>query len=160
MKGTSFRSYITRAASTGGPALLSIEIFVQSLRWQGLKSQRENLKRSPEFGGSPLLQQRGATLQRCGEKLDFDKRFSAGFEKSRAKARLFGMNCFSAGLKSSSPLLKQGAPTSSRGGSRSLIQAQPFDGQEALVRSWKCLSTQAMKSAPRIFTSPKHSRNH
>jgi hypothetical protein len=31
--------------------------------------------------------------------------------KSRAKARPFGMNRFSAGLKSSSPLLKQGAPT-------------------------------------------------
>jgi hypothetical protein len=28
-----------------------------------------------------------------------------------SKARPFGMNCFSAGLKSSSPLLKQGAPT-------------------------------------------------
>ena len=38
-------------------------------------------------------------------------RFSAGLERSRAKARPFGMNCFSAGLKSSSPLLKQGAPT-------------------------------------------------
>jgi hypothetical protein len=38
----------------------------------GLKSPRENLERSPECGGSPLLQQRGATLQRCGKELDFD----------------------------------------------------------------------------------------
>jgi hypothetical protein len=38
----------------------------------GLKSLGENLDRSPEFGGSPLLQQRGATLQRCGNELDFD----------------------------------------------------------------------------------------
>ncbi len=50
-------------------------------------------------------------LQRCGKELDFDMRFSAGLEKSRAKARPFEMNCFSAGLKSSYPLLKQGAPT-------------------------------------------------
>jgi hypothetical protein len=33
--------------------------------------------------------------------------------KPRAKARPFGMNCFSAGLKSSSPLLKQGLPPDS-----------------------------------------------
>jgi hypothetical protein len=38
----------------------------------GLKSLRENLERSPDFGGSPLLQQRGATLQRCGKESDFD----------------------------------------------------------------------------------------
>jgi hypothetical protein len=39
---------------------------------QGLKSLRENLEILPEFGGSPLLQRRGATLQRCGKELDFD----------------------------------------------------------------------------------------
>jgi hypothetical protein len=39
---------------------------------RGAKSLRENLKGSRKFGGSPLLQQRGATLQRCGEELDFD----------------------------------------------------------------------------------------
>jgi hypothetical protein len=38
-------------------------------------------------------------------------RFSAGLENPGLKARLFGMNRLSAGLKSSSPLLKQGAPT-------------------------------------------------
>jgi hypothetical protein len=37
-------------------------------------------------------------------------RFSAGFERSRAKAHPL-RNGFSAGLKFSSPLLKQGAPT-------------------------------------------------
>jgi hypothetical protein len=26
----------------------------------------------PEFGGSPLLKQRGATLQRCGKRLNFE----------------------------------------------------------------------------------------
>jgi hypothetical protein len=35
-----------------------------------------------DLGGSPLLQQRGATLQRCGKELDFDMRFSAGFPNS------------------------------------------------------------------------------
>jgi hypothetical protein len=39
------------------------------------------------------------------------KRFSAGLENPRAKAHLWRMNRFSAGLKSSSPLLKQEAPT-------------------------------------------------
>src|ERR1700722_371528 len=38
-------------------------------------------------------------------------RSGAGLEKSRAKAHSLRRRCFSAGLKSSSPLLKQGAPT-------------------------------------------------
>jgi hypothetical protein len=38
-------------------------------------------------------------------------RFSAGFERSRAKAHPLEKARFSAGLKSSYPLLKQGAPT-------------------------------------------------
>ena len=46
--------------------------WAEKLLPQGLKSLRENLERSAEFGGSPLLQQRGATLQRCGKELDFD----------------------------------------------------------------------------------------
>jgi len=40
-------------------------------------------------------------------------RFSAGLEKSRAKAHPLEMKRFPAGLKSSFPLLKQGAPTKS-----------------------------------------------
>ena len=40
-------------------------------------------------------------------------RFRAGFENPGLKPIPKIMNCFSAGLKSSSPLLKQGAPTGS-----------------------------------------------
>jgi hypothetical protein len=34
----------------------------------------------PEFGGSPLLQQRKATLQRCESEFDLMMRFSAGLK--------------------------------------------------------------------------------
>jgi hypothetical protein len=50
----------------------------------------------------------------CGDDVDFAlmkaEKFSATIENSRAKAPFFEA-VFSAGLKSSFPLLKQGAPT-------------------------------------------------
>jgi len=55
----------------------------------------------------------GGALQRSGESSTSITRFSAGIEKvSGAKAH-FNINYFSAGLKSISPLLKQGTPTKS-----------------------------------------------
>src|ERR1700744_1042575 len=65
-----------------------------------------------EVGGSPLLQQRGATLQRCGEEIDFlIMRFSAGFERSRAKAHPLRNEWLFRWTEVQLPLLKQGAPT-------------------------------------------------
>jgi hypothetical protein len=54
----------------------AINLAVEMVFVFGLKSVCENQKRSrrsnPEMGGSPLLQQREATLQRCGRFFDCD----------------------------------------------------------------------------------------
>ena len=52
----------------------------------------------------------GGALQRSAKRSALITRFSAGVEKPGAEVH-FKIDSFSAGLKSSFPLLKQGAPT-------------------------------------------------
>src|SRR5664279_5219585 len=74
----------------------------------------------------------GGALQRSGESSTSITRFSAGIEKVPGAKAHFNINYFSAGLKSSSPLLKQEAPTKSLPQSLSAA-GQPFARPERRI---------------------------
>jgi hypothetical protein len=84
------------------PKARPLRFAVVTLR-QKAQARRENLKRSPEFGGSPLLQQEGAGLQSSGKAIHSEKMgFSPGFFEASAKAPI-KVQLFSATLKQRAP---------------------------------------------------------
>jgi hypothetical protein len=65
------------------------------------------------LGGSPCIYAGEGALQRSGKSWTLSTRFSARDSKTQGLKPIFEIERFSAGLKSSFPLLKQGAPTKS-----------------------------------------------
>jgi hypothetical protein len=94
--------------SRGAPHLAR---FSRDVRYRGprlaVPGEPKNVDRQPWY---PTSREKRA---RCGAPLDSwsGQKLHRWVLTQTLKTRPFGMNCFSAGLKSSSPLLKQGAPT-------------------------------------------------